>query len=157
TAVIEKTVQPIRKQLVVEAPQERAFRVFTENMDAWWPRSHHIGKTALKTAVLEPRVGGRWYEVCEDGSECTWGKGLVWEPPRRLVLAWQLTAEYQYDPSFITEVEVTFTPEGLKRTRVDFEHRDLERFGAAAARARESMDGGWLGILQLFAAEATKG
>lgn len=156
-AVAGKTVEPIRKQLVVEAPQERAFRVFTENMGVWWPRMHHIGKAEMKSAVVEPRVGGRWYEVGVDGSECTWGKVLVWEPPRRLVLAWQLTAEFQYDPSFLTEVEVTFTPEGLKRTRVDFEHRDLERFGEAAARARESMGEGWQGILQLYASEAAKG
>src|SRR5687767_9970756 len=90
----------IVKQLTVEAPAERAFRVFTANMGAWWPREHHIGKAALKDCVVEPKVGGRWYEVTDDGATCEWGKVLAWEPPTRLVLAWQLNAQFAYDPSF---------------------------------------------------------
>ncbi len=137
----------IRKQLVVEAPAERAYRVFSENMGIWWPREHHIGKAPLKDCVIEPRVDGRWYEVGEDGSECEWGRVLAWDPPRRLLLAWQLNAEFRYDPELTTEVEITFTVLGPKRTRVDFEHRNLERFGAAAARLRTGMDAGWGAIL----------
>src|SRR5262249_13047368 len=76
----------VMKELVVEAPQERAFRVFTERFDTWWPREHHIGKSPLKQAVLEGRQGGGWYELGEDGSRCEWGKVLVWDPPRRVVL-----------------------------------------------------------------------
>ena len=141
----------IRKRLTVDAPVERAFRVFTDNMSAWWPKTHHIGKTAMRECLIEPRVNGRWYEVGEDGSTCDWGKVLAWEPPRRLVLAWQLNAEFKYDPDLITEVEVRFSALGPKRTQVDFEHRDLERFGAAAAPVSKQMDEGWGQILQGFA------
>jgi len=149
-------VESVRKQVVVEAPQERAFRVFTERFDAWWSRSHHIGKAEMKRAVIETRAGGRWYEVGIDGTECEWGKVLVFEPPRRLVLAWQINAKWQYDPDLVTEVEVTFTPEGVKRTRVELEHRDLERFGANAEEMRRSLlsDGGWSGQLVAFKTSA---
>lgn len=148
------SIAPIRKQIVVEAPQERAFRVFTENLDTWWPREHHIGKAELKEAVLEPRVNGRWYEKGVDGSECDWGKVLVWEPPRKLVLAWQITGMWQFDPTFSTEVEVTFTAEGPKRTLVEFEHRQLERFGESAAATRGMMESGWGKMLDVYAAIA---
>ena len=144
------TVAPIRKQIVVEAPQERAFRVFTENMDAWWPRDHKIGAAALKEAVLELRANGRWFEKGEDGSECDWGKVLVWEPPRKLVLAWQINGAWQYDAGFVTELEVTFTPEGAKRTVVELEHRNLERFGEAAPHTRDMMEQGWVDTLELY-------
>ena len=147
-------VAAITKQLVVEAPAERAFRVFTENMGAWWPREHHIGKSELKDCVVEPKAGGRWYEVCADGSQCDWGKVLTWDPPKRLVLAWQLGSDWKFDPAFVTEVEVRFTAEGPKRTRVDFEHRNLERFGAIAENMRKEMDGGWGGILEQYVKRA---
>lgn len=150
------SIAPIRKQVVVEAPEERAFRVFTENFDAWWPREHHIGKAALAEAVLEPRVNGRWYERGVDGSECEWGKVLVWEPPRRLVLAWQINGAWQYDAGFVTELEITFTPDGPGRTRVDLEHRNLERFGEAATATRDMMDRGWENTLGLYAGAATQ-
>lgn len=150
------TVEPIRKELIVEAPQERCFRVFTTNIEAWWPASHHIGKAAFKRTVMEPKVGGRWYEIGVDDSECDWGKVLVWEPPRRVVLAWSITAEWQYDPDLITEVEVTFTVQGPKRTLVQFEHRNLERFGDAAGQLRGMLESGWGGLLQAFGACASK-
>lgn len=140
----------ITKQLTVEAPIETAFRVFTANMTTWWPKQHHIGSTPLEKCVVEPRVSGRWYEVCEDGSQCDWGKVLAWEPPGRLVLAWQLNFQFQYDPSLITEVEVKFTALSPTRTRVDFEHRDLEKLGSAATAAE--MDQGWGQILDSYAA-----
>ena len=140
----------IRKHLIVEAPAERAYRVFAENMGVWWPREHHIGKAPLQECIIEPRVDGRWYEVDEDGSQCDWGKVLTWDPPRRLVLAWQLNEEFKYDPTLITEVEVSFTVLGPKRTRVDFEHRNLERFGEAAERLRGAMAQGWGQILESF-------
>src|SRR5262249_19331185 len=124
------SIEPVRKQVIVAASQERAFHVFTDGLDRWRPREHHIGKSPLKRAVLEPREGGRWYNLCEDDTECDVGRVLAWEPPRRLVLAWQLTADWQYDPSFVTEIEVTFNAEGPRKTRVELEHRDLERYGA---------------------------
>jgi uncharacterized protein YndB with AHSA1/START domain len=144
----------IKKELTVEAPLDRAFRVFTANMGAWWPKSHHIGQAALKDCVIEPKVNGRWYEVDEDGSTCDWGKVLEWDPPRRLRLAWQLNQEFRYDPDLVTEVEVSFTRLGPKRTRVDFEHRHLERFGDAAERLRGAMDTGWGEILDGYAQAA---
>lgn len=151
------TVAPIKKQLLVEAPAERAFRVFTANMGAWWPRDHHVGKSPMTDCVVEPKVGGRWFEKCEDGSESMWGKVLAWDPPKRVVLAWQLNAQFAYDESFVTEVEVTFTAEGPQRTRVAFEHRNLERFGAMGEEMKKQMDPGWTGILEGYKATAQTG
>jgi uncharacterized protein YndB with AHSA1/START domain len=152
-------VAAVKKEIVVEAPQERAFRVFTEGIDRWWPRAHRIGKAELKEAVLEPRVGGRWYERGVDGSECLWGKVLVYEPPRRVILAWQINAQWQYDETFSTEVEVRFTSEGPKRTRVELEHRNLERFGAQQEEIRKAFEseGGWTGLLSAFEKIAAQG
>jgi uncharacterized protein YndB with AHSA1/START domain len=148
----------VRKEVVVEAPQERAFRVFTENFDAWWPREHHIGKAALKEAVIEPRANGRWYEKGVDGSECDWGKVLAWDPPRRMLLAWQLNAQWQYQADFLTEVEVTFTPDGPRRTRVVLEHKNIERFGPEMAETQKALGGagGWNGLLELYAKKASE-
>jgi len=152
------SIEPVRKQIVVATSPERAFRVFTERMDAWWPRAHHIGKSPLKRMVLESGVGGRWYSICEDGSECGVGKVLEWSPPRRLLLAWQITAQWQFDPAFVTEIEITFTPEQPMRTRVDVEHRNMERFGVAAEALREEFNspGGWSATLTGFASVAEK-
>ncbi len=149
-------IEPIRKQIVVAASQEHAFRVFTAGIDRWWPRQHHIGKSPLKRAVLEPRMGGRWYAICEDDTECDTGRVLAWDPPRHLLLAWQIDAQWRYDPSFLTEIEVNFLVEGPKRTRVELEHRNLERYGDAAAELRKTIDspGGWNGILDSFAKTA---
>lgn len=153
------TVAPVRKQIVVDAPQERAFRVFTTRMDLWWPPSHHIGKSPLAKVVLEAQPQGRWYEIGEDGARCDWGHVIAWEPPGRIILAWQIDADWKFDPDLVTEVEITFIPEGANRTRVELEHRDLERFGAAAAAVRESIgaDDGWLLILNRFGAAAISG
>src|SRR5262245_50814924 len=105
-------IAPVRKSVVVNVGAARAFDAFTRSIDRWWPRSHHIGKTQTWQAVIEPRIGGRWYERGDDGSECDWGKVLAWEPPSRVVLAWQLSAEFQYDPNLITTVEVRFIAQG---------------------------------------------
>ena len=146
---------PVRKVIRVNATPERAFDVFTSGIGRWWPKSHKIGQADLDRPVIEPFAGGRWYELDVDGSECDIGKVSVWEPPARLVLIWQLTPEFAYDPDLITEVEVTFTPEG-DGTRVDLEHRDLERLGDKAEAMRETVSGpgGWPALLQLFADEA---
>jgi hypothetical protein len=146
----------IRSEVVVEAPQDRAFRVFTEKMGTWWPASHHIGKAEMKDVVLDRKANGRWAEIGVDGSQCDWGHVLVWDPPKRVVLAWQLTAEWQFDENFVTEVEVNFTPMGAGRTRVALEHRNLERFGMKEEEIRKaiSSDGGWPAILNSFAATA---
>ena len=154
----QATIKPaaIKKTLTVGATPEKAFEVFTAGFDRWWPRSHHIGASPLKTAILEPGVGGRWYSVHEDGSESPWGDVLAWDPPRRLIVAWRISHEWGYDPKLLTEVEVTFTPVGNGETRVELEHRGLERFGDsdAANTTRASMDGGWGMILEGYKAVA---
>ena len=123
-------------------------------MGAWWPLgSHHIGKADAKNAVIEPFVGGRWFEQGVDGSECDWGHVLAWDPPGRLVLAWQLSAEWKHDAALKTEVEVRFTAE-RGGTRVDLEHRLLRNFGDRAEEMRSTFDSpsGWGGMLEAFRA-----
>ena len=150
------TPAPVRKSVRVGAPRERAFEVFTAGIGRWWPKSHHIGAADLDTLVIEPRQGGRWYERGVDGSECEVGKVLVWNPPARLVLCWQLTPEWKFDPDLITEVEVLFIADGANATRVELEHRNLERLGPRADALRQQIDSpdGWSGLLQLFAQSA---
>jgi uncharacterized protein YndB with AHSA1/START domain len=145
---------PIRKTLTVRATPEKAFAVFTDGFDRWWPRPMHVGKTPLARAAIEPGVGGRWYGVGEDGVEDRWGDVLVWEPPRRLVLAWRINAEFVCDPAVHSEVDVTFTPLEGGVTRVDLEHRQIENLGKGAETVRQRMDAGWGGILAGFAAVA---
>jgi uncharacterized protein YndB with AHSA1/START domain len=142
----------VSKTVTVNAPIEKAFRVFTEGFDTWWPRGHKIGAADLKQVLLEGKEGGRWYEVDVDGSECDWGRVLVWDPPTRLVLAWQLSASWQYDPELLTEIEVRFAAEGPSRTRVQLEHRNLDRYGDAREEMRSQFDGegGWSGLLELY-------
>ena len=148
---------PIRKSLRVRASQDKAFRTFVAGMGGWWLKTHSLLKAPQKDVLIEPETGGRWYEVGEDGSELTWGRVLDWEAPDRVVLAWQLNAEWTYDPDFETTVEVRFTPDG-DHTIVDFEHRDLERFGEKAEAVRgdydTGMDGGWQQLLVNYQAVA---
>lgn len=140
----------IRKTIEVKAPINHAFRVFASRMGEWWHKEHSIAQgTKQADVVVEPRVGGRWYEKGEDGSEHDWGRVIAYEPPHRLVLAWQLTREFKYDPDFETTVEVLFEERG-DSTVVQFEHRDLERMGDGAAEQMEAMDGGWGMLLGLF-------
>ena len=151
-------VAPVQKSVTVKASVERAFRVFTEDFDSWWPRTHHIGKSAMKRGIVEGKAGGRCYTLQEDGTECDWGRVLVWEPPNRIVLAWQITHEWGYEPDIArsSEVEVQFTPIPDGGTRVDLEHRHLERHGTGGASMRTAVDseGGWGSLLKLYAARA---
>jgi len=146
---------PVRKTIHVNASPERAFDTFTNGIGRWWPKSHHISKAEFDRPVIEPHEGGRWYELGVDGSQCDIGKVLAWEPPSRLLLAWQLTPEWTYDPELITELELLFTPEG-EGTRVDLEHRHFERMGERAEETRQSVDSpnGWTLMLQLYSEEA---
>jgi uncharacterized protein YndB with AHSA1/START domain len=140
----------IRKTITVAAPVDRAFEVFASRMGQWWHKEHSVvNGTTQVDVVIEPRAGGRWYELGADGSEHPWGRVLAYEPPHRLVLAWQLNREFVYDPEFETTVEVTFGEED-GATLVTFEHRDLERMGADAVELFESMDGGWGMLLDLY-------
>ena len=147
----------LRKVVTVQAPQAVAWRVFTGKMGGWWPlATHKIGKAKAVDAVIEPHVGGRWYERGEDASTCDWGRVLTWEPPSRLVLSWEISADWQHDPSFRTEVEVRFIAETKDRTRVELEHRHLDQFGARRDQMRGifDSDGGWSGLLASFARAA---
>lgn len=141
---------PIRKSLVVQTSIERAFEAFAARIGSWWPSFASIGSSPQADVIIEPRAGGRWFERGADGSECEWGKVLTWEPPSRLVLAWQIDGNFRYNPALITEVEVLFTALAERQTRVDFEHRYLERLGEQAVPARDRMDSGWISILDAY-------
>jgi uncharacterized protein YciI len=145
-------VTSVKKQIVVETSQQRAFRTFTDGIDRWWPRDHHIGRSPLERMIVEPHAGGRWYSICKDGSQVDVGKVVAWEPPQRLVLTWQITAQWQYDPAFSTEIEVGFIAEGPRRTRVELEHKQLERYGADSEVVRKTFesDDAWPASLQAF-------
>ena len=148
-------VQPVRRSVLVRAPCAVAFDVFTAGIGAWWPMaSHHVGAAECADVRIEPRVGGRWFERGTDGSECDWGRVLAWEPPNRVVLAWQLDARWLHDPAVQSEVEVRFTGLDAERTQVEFEHRALEVYGEAAAalRAKLASPNGWSGLLDHYAA-----
>ena len=146
------SVAPVRKQLRVNAAQARAFQVFALEMSTWWPSTHTILKSPLKDTIIEPYAGGRWYVTGEDGSSCQTGHVITWQPPELLVLAWQLNADWQFDAELITEVHVRFVAESEQVTRVELEHRHLERMGSKAGAARTALDspGGWGGILELY-------
>jgi uncharacterized protein YndB with AHSA1/START domain len=150
----------VRKVSMVAAPPLVAWRVFTERMGTWWPLAvYKIGKVNAVDAVIEPRVGGRWYERGEDGSTCDWGSVLVWEPPSRLVLSWDVSADWQYDPELKTEIEIRFIAVGEDGTRVELEHRKLDRYGARRDEMRRIFDteGDWGRLLAMFAARAAEG
>lgn len=139
----------INKELQVEASQETAFNVFTRNMDAWWPKTHHVGSCPMVEQVLETHKGGRWYSKHEDGSEVNVGYVAEYDPYGKLVLIWQIDGNFKCDPDLVTEVEVNFIPEGPKTTRVLFEHRDLQKL-MGGAKVIEDMDKGWGQIMQLY-------
>lgn len=149
---------PVRKSITVRASVERAFQVFTAEMDTWWPRSHHIGKVPMKKTLMEGWEGGRCYSEQIDGSECDWGRVVVWEPPARFVMAWQIDHKWGYQPDLAksSEVEVRFTPTADGGTQVDLEHRYFDRMGEGASEMRVAVGnpGGWSGLLDLFAARA---
>lgn len=148
----------VRKAITVEASKERAFAVFCQQIGSWWPLGDKtIGTSKAETAVLEPRVGGRWYERGIDGSECDWGSVVAYEPPERVVLAWQISTDWRFDPTFTTEVEVRFIAEGESRTRVELEHRGLEAYREQAQPMHDVYDSpeGWASILEDYARAAT--
>ena len=131
------------KTVTVQTGIARAFEVFADH-GRWWPvQTHHLAEPPGTTVILEPFVGGRWYERSADGSECDWGRVLAWEPPHRMLLTWQMGAGWVYEPhpSLGSEIEVRFTAEGPGRTRVEFAHRHLERYADQAERMRSGLDG----------------
>jgi uncharacterized protein YndB with AHSA1/START domain len=154
----QDVITSVRRTVTVAVPQRRAFEVFTAELGRWWPKEYSIGQAEMADFVLEPRAGGRWYEVGVDGTECDTGRVTAFEQPDRLVLAWHLDASFQYDPdpAHASEVEVRFIADGPASTRVELEHRGFERHGAGAAAVRDGVGGpqGWAYCLDLFVAYA---
>ncbi len=149
------SIGPVKKTVTVNAPQARAFEIFTSGIDRWWPKVHHLGATPLVKSIIEPRLGGRWYSQHEDGSETITGHMRVWEPPSRLVFSWEINSDWKPDSTIASEVEVNFIAESANVTRVELEHRNFEALGAEGGeKMRSSVNGGWPGILELFKAEA---
>jgi uncharacterized protein YndB with AHSA1/START domain len=145
----------VRSSVVVEAPREQAFSVFTEDMGSWWPPEHHILTGELAEMVFEPHVGGHVYDRGVDGSECRWARVLAYEPPARIVFSWDINLEWavEPDPAKTSEVEVRFIAETPGRTRVELEHRHLERHGSGWEGMSEAVGSpeGWDSGLESFA------
>lgn len=137
----------VRQSIVVEAPIERAFRVFVEDFDRIKPREHNMLAVQIAETVFEPRAGGHIYDRGVDGSECRWARVLAYDPPKRVVFSWDISPRWQIesDPGHTSEVEVRFIAETPERTRVELEHRHLERHGEGwqGVRAGVAEDGGW--------------
>jgi uncharacterized protein YndB with AHSA1/START domain len=151
----QATANVVRHSVTVPIDPDGAFRLFTEEIGTWWPSDSHKLSEGPITEVFEPREGGRWYELAEDGGQCTIGTVLVWEPPARFVLAWQLTPEWEHEPDLdrATQVEVTFVPEPDRGTRVTLEHRGFESYGEPGGGMRDSVgsEGGWPGLVHRYA------
>jgi len=145
----------VRTQIVVEAPIERAFRVFTEDFDNIKPREHNMLNVEIEETVFEPREGGRVYDRGVDGSECHWARVLAYEPPDRVVFSWDINPQWQLETDLdkTSEVEVRFVSETPERTRVELEHRNLDRHGDGWEGERDAVgsEGGWPLYMQRFA------
>jgi uncharacterized protein YndB with AHSA1/START domain len=150
----------IRTSVVVDAPVDRAFRVFTEDFDKVKPRDHNLLDVDIAESVLEPRAGGRVYDRGVDGSECQWARVLAYEPPERIVFSWDINPQWQIETDLekTSEVEVRFTDEGGGKTRVELEHRNLDRHGDGWEPERDAVagEGGWPLYLQRFAEVVAK-
>ena len=148
----------ISETVVVEAPIDRAFSVFTDGLGTWFPREYNLLSVDIAERTFEPRVGGSVFDRGTDGSECHWGRVLAYEPPDRVVFSWNIDPRWSIedDPDKVSEVEVRFVAESAERTRVELEHRHLERHGDGWESLREQLaaEGGWPGCLRLFAGSA---
>jgi uncharacterized protein YndB with AHSA1/START domain len=146
----------VHRSITVSVPVERAFAVFTEGLGGWWPPELTWAADDLAGVELEGRQGGRWLERDRDGREAAWGEVLAWDPPRRVVLSWAVNADRspQPDPDRRSEIDVTFTPEDDRTTRVDVEHRGLARHGGDTDAYVEGMGPGWEHLLERYRAAA---
>ena len=157
---MQSTAPDVRTAVVVDAPIERAFSVFTNDMAGWWPEGHSLLDAEVETTVFEPFVGGRVGDRGVDGSECWWARVLTYEPPERFVISWDIGPDWKLvtDPERCSEVEVTFVAEAPGRTRVELEHRHLDRHGDGWEQMREAVgsDDGWLSGLNRFARTAAE-
>ena len=145
----------VRRSIVVAAPIAQAFAVFTERFGDIKPKEHNLLAAPIAETVFEPRVGGHIYDRGTDGSECRWARVLVYEPPQRVVFSWDIgpTLQLETEPENTSEVEVTFTAEGPERTRVDLEHRNLDRHGPGWQSVAEGVghEAGWPLYLDRYA------
>jgi uncharacterized protein YndB with AHSA1/START domain len=152
---IQAAETSLTRSIVVEAPIERAFRIFTEDFGRFKPPSHNLLAVDIAETVFEPRVGGYLYDRGLDGSECRWARVLAYERPHRVVLSWDISPHWQIETDLekTSEVEVRFIAEGPERTRVELEHRHLDRHGEGWQGLREGVGGeeGWPLYLQRFA------
>lgn len=160
TNPVEEAV--VRKSVRVKAPIEHTFKVFVEQMETWWPQSHHIGNTPFVALFVEPRVGGRWYEQNANGDICQWGTVLAWNPPHSVTFSWHVgpkehdspEANWGFEPdlSKASEVEIQFTAEGPGATLVELTHSKLERHGGDTEKLRAMFNGqgAWESILDGF-------
>lgn len=146
---------PVKQSVVVEAPIERAFKVFTEDFGRFKPPEHNLLAVPIAETVFEPRVGGHIYDRGTDGSECRWARVLAYEPPNRVLLSWDISPRWQIesDPEKTSEWEVRFIAETAHRTRVELEHRKLDRHGDGWENLREGVSGdqGWPLYLRRYA------
>jgi uncharacterized protein YndB with AHSA1/START domain len=146
----------VRSEIVMDAPIDRAFAVFTEDMASWWPREHHLIEAELADMIFETRVGGHVYDLGVDGTECRWARVLAYEPPERVLFSWDINMQWQIeeDPAKTSEVEVRFSPVTPEQTRVVLEHRHIDRHGDGWEHMHEAVRSpdGWDGGLQAFSA-----
>jgi uncharacterized protein YndB with AHSA1/START domain len=151
----QATETSIRTSIVVDGPIERAFSVFTEGIGTWFPSEYNLMNEEIAERVFEPRVGGHVYDRGVNGDECHWARVLAYDPPTRVVISWDISPQWQVqtDPAKTSEVEVQFVAEDPNRTRVELEHRNLDRHGEGWEQIREAIggEGGWPGCLQRFA------
>ena len=155
-----KTVEEavVRKSIRVQSSIERAFSVFVEQMETWWPPDHHIGGKPFQSIIVEPRVGGRWYERDAEGRDCDWGTVRAWDPPRLVTLSWHLGPDWKFnaDLAKASDVAIRFTSEGPSGTLVELEHSGIERHGDGYEQLRVALDGpdAWARTLVEFAKAA---
>jgi len=150
-------IAPVRKTVQVRAPIAHAFDVFTSGLTRWWPHTHGVGGKPIKTVLMEPKLGGRWLEIAEDGTQTPVATITLWEPPHRFVMLWQINAQWKPDAAMRSAVDVCFFAEAPEVTRVELLHHRFETMGTeAGASMRKDVDGGWPGLLQRFVAEAER-
>jgi uncharacterized protein YndB with AHSA1/START domain len=152
----QAAAQVVRRQIVVNAPIQDAFTTFTARFGDFKPAEHNLLAAPIAETVFEPRVGGHIYDRATDGTECHWARVLVYEPPQRVVFSWDIGPSWQVesDPDNTSEVEVRFTEEDPHRTRVELEHRNLDRHGPGWEAVRDGVadDQGWPLYLDRYAA-----
>jgi uncharacterized protein YndB with AHSA1/START domain len=149
----------VRRSVVVALPKPRAFEVFV-NMTGWWPLgTHTVGEAPAQALIVEARVGGRWFSIDKFGDEDDIGRVLLYDPPGRIVLTWELSHDFRYETSFATELEVRFVAESPERTSVELEHRHFESYGPRWEDQLELFagDGAWTYVLRCYAAAASQG